>query len=171
MNAKFSETIQYFKTLAAQHISIGHSATEKHFYRFELEEILGGLKDVNYPALILEGYRYSLTDKQSDNVLKERSGAFVLIDHLHDRGDFDKMHEIWDNLEVICDDLVARIKADKRNPAIAQVRDFDLNTIQVALIANDTDQNYGIRCSFTLVSSLTTVVDPDKWNLDVVLPD
>lgn len=171
MNAKFSETIQYFKTIAAQHVQIGHSLTEKHFYRFELEEILSGLKDVNYPALILEGYRYSLTDKQSDNVLKERTGAFVLIDHLSDRGDIDSMHEIWDNLESICDDIVGRIKADKRDPNMKQVRDFDLNTIQVALIANEHDLNYGIRCTFTLVSSMATDVDPDKWNLEADVPE
>ena len=75
MKSKFSDLIQYFRTLATQHVDIGHSTTDKHFYRFELDEVLTGLKKVNYPALILEGYRYSLTDKQSDNVLKERSGS------------------------------------------------------------------------------------------------
>ena len=123
MNVKFSALITYFRTLAAQHMSIGHSLNEKHFYRFELEEILSGLKDVNYPALILEGYRYSLVDNKSDNVLKERTGAFVLIDHLKDIGDFDAMHEVWDNMETICDDIIARIKSDKRNPNAPAVRD------------------------------------------------
>lgn len=171
MNAKFSETIQYFKTLASQHILIGHSLSEKHFYRLEIEEVLGSLGNINYPAMILEGYRFSLSDKQSDNVLKERTCAFILIDHLHDRGDSDAIHEVWDNLENICDDIISRIKADKRNPAITQVRDFDLNSINVALISNEHDQNYGIRCTFTLVSSLSTDVDQDMWNLDVDIPE
>lgn len=171
MNVKFSALITYFRTLAAQHIAIGHSLSEKHFYRFELEEILSGLKDVNYPALILEGYRYSLVDNKSDNVLKERTGAFVLIDRLSDIGDFDAMHEIWDNMETICDDIIARIKSDKRNPSAPAVRDFDLNTVAVALIANDHDHSYGIRCTFTLASPLTTDVDADKWNYEVDVPE
>jgi len=170
MNAKFSETIQYFQTIAAQHVAIGHSISEKHFYRLELEEVLGSLKNVNYPAFILEGYRFKLSDKLSDNVQKERTGAFILIDHVHDRGDFDSMHEVWDAMESICDDIIARIKADKRNPAIKSVRDFDLNSIQGALIANETDRNYGIRITYTLVSSLSTDVDPDMWNYDAEIP-
>jgi hypothetical protein len=171
MNARFSSLITYFHTLAAQHVAIGHSYTEKHFYRFELEEILSNLKNVNYPALILEAYRYSLSDKQSDNVQKERTGAFVLIDHLNDIGDFDAMHEIWDNMETICDDIIARIKTDKRNPAAKAVRDFDLNNVNVALIANENDRNYGIRCTFTISSPLTTDMAAEKWDYNVDVPE
>ena len=170
MKTRFTEIITYFRTLAAQHVAIGHSYNEKHFYRLELEEVLGSLKNINYPALILEGYRYSLTDNRSDNVLKDRAGAFMLIDHLHDRGDFDAMHQIWDNMEGICDDIIARIIADKRDSAIKAIRNFDLSTIQVSLIANETDQNYGIRCSYTISSSLSKDVDPDMWNMDVDVP-
>ncbi len=171
MNTKFSDLIQYFKTLATQHVAIGHSANEKHFYRFELDEILTNIRDVNYPALILEGYRFSLNDKKSDNVMKERTGAFVLIDHLHDGFDFDEMHELWDRLETICDDLITRIKSDKRNPAAVAVRDFDLGSVQVALIANEMAHNYGIRCTFTITSLFTTDVNPAKWDLEVEIPE
>ena len=171
MNTKFSQLINYFKTIAAQHVAIGHSYAEKHFYRFELEEILSNLKNVNYPALILEAYRYSLSDKQSDNVQKERTGAFVLIDHLNDIGDYDAMHEIWDNMETICDDIIARIKTDKRNPAAKAIRDFDLNNVNVALIANENDRNYGIRCTFTISSPLTTDMASEKWDYNVDVPE
>lgn len=170
MNTQFSDLITYFRTLAAQHIAIGHSAAEKHFYRFEIEEVFSGLNDINYPALILEGYRYSLIDKFSDNVLKERTGAFILLDHLSDIGDYDAMHEVWENMETICDNIIARIKSDKRNPACRAVRDFDLNTVQVALLANVRDNNYGIRCTFTLTSPWNTDVDAEKWNLDADIP-
>ena len=170
MKSKFSDLIQYFRTLATQHIDIGHTTTDKHFYRFELEEVLTGLKKVNYPALILEGYRYSLTDKQSDNVLKERSGAFMLLGHLNDIGDYDAMHQLWDNLEMICDDIIIRIKSDKRNPESKAIRDFDLGSVNVALIANENDKNYGIRCTFTISSPLPTDVNPEKWNFTSNIP-
>lgn len=171
MKVQFSDLIQYFSTLASQHVSIGHSTTEKHFYRFELDEVLTGLKKVNYPALILEGYRYSLADKQSDNVMKERSGAFMLLGHLNDIGDFDAMHQLWDDLETICDDIIVRIKADKRNPTTKAIRDFDLGSVNVALIANENDKNYGVRCTFTISSPLSTDVNPQKWNYNNSVPD
>lgn len=166
MSATFSNIIEYFKLIASQHIQIGHTDAEKHFYRFELEEVLSGLKTVNYPALILEGYRYSLIDNKSDNVIKKRSGAFMLVGHLHDIGDYDAMHELWDQLEDICDDIIARIKSDKYNPAAKAVRDFDLSSVEVSLLANEQDKNYGIRCTFTISSSRPMDVDPDKWNLE-----
>jgi hypothetical protein len=171
MITRFSDLIQYFRTIAAQHVAIGHTATEKHFYRFELDEVLTGLKKVNYPALILEGYRYSLADKQSDNVMKERSGAFMLLGHLNDIGDFDAMHQLWDDLEMICDDIIVRIKADKRNPMAKAIRDFDLGSVNVALIANENDKNYGVRCTFTISSPLSTDVNPQKWNYNSNVPD
>jgi len=156
--------IAYFRTLAAQHVAIGHSSAEKHFYRIELEEILSGLKNVSYPALILEGYRYSLQDKQSDNILKNRTGAFCLVDHLTDPGDFDGIDTIYDNMEAICDDILARIKADKRNPDVGVVRNFDLESVEVALIANRNDRNYGIRCTYRVSAPLDNDVDPSKWD-------
>ena len=45
MNTKFSELVQYFREIATQHIEIGHSATENHFYRFEIDEVLIGVKN------------------------------------------------------------------------------------------------------------------------------
>ena len=171
MMTRFSDLIQYFRTIATQHVAIGHSISEKHFYRFELDEVLTGLKKVNYPALILEGYRYSLSDKQSDNVMKERSGAFMLLGHLNDIGDYDAMHQLWDHLETICDDIIVRIKADKSNPNAKAIRDFDLGSVNVALIANENDKNYGVRCTFTISSPLCTDVNSEKWKLDINVPE
>ena len=170
MNTTFSDVIQYFKMLATQHESIRHSSAEKHFYRFEIEEVLSGLKTINYPALILEGYRFSLIDKQSDNVLKERTGAFILLDHLNSISDYDAMHELWDRLETICDDIIARIKSDKFSPSSTAVRDFDFNNIEFALIANENDKNYGIRCTFTIISPFSTALNPSKWNYNCDIP-
>jgi len=166
----FTDIIHYFRTLATQHESIRHSSAEKHFYRFEIDEVLSGLKTINYPALILEGYRFSLIDKQSDNVLKERTGAFILLDHLNSISDYDAMHDLWDRLETICDDIIARIKSDKFNPSATSVRDFDLNNIEFAIIANENDKNYGIRCTFTIVSPFSTTPNPAKWNYNCDIP-
>lgn len=166
MVTSFSDIIKYFKKLAEEHILIGHSDKEKHFYRFEIDEVLSSLKTINYPALILEGYSYSFHDNKSDNVIKERKCAFMLLGHLNDNGDYDAMHELWDLQEEICDDILSRMKADKRKPDCTAVRDFDLNSVEVKLIANEMDKNYGIRCTFTVSSSRNMEMDPDKWNIE-----
>ncbi|HZK97076.1 MAG TPA: hypothetical protein VFC67_22945 [Prolixibacteraceae bacterium] len=80
------------------------------------------------------------------------------------------MHELWDRLESICDDIIARVKSDKYNSAARAVRDFDLNNIEFALIANENDRNFGIRCTFTITSPFSTTIDPFRWNLNVSVP-
>ena len=92
------------------------------------------------------------------------------MDHLSDISDYDAMHELWDRLESICDDIIARVKSDKYNAAAKAVRDFDLNNIEFALIANENDRNFGIRCTFTISSPFSTTVDTSRWNLNVCVP-
>jgi hypothetical protein len=170
MNTKFSDLVQYFSMIAAQHVAIGHSYAENHFYRFEIEEVLTGLKHINYPALVLEGYRCTFTDQLSDNILKQRTGAFILLDHLADLGDYDAMHRIWDNLETIGDDIITRIRNDKHNPESRVIRDIDIGTVEYTLIANEQDKNFGIRITFVITTPFSGEPDPGRWNLNTIIP-
>lgn len=163
MDIKFSDLVQYFKDIASKHKGIGQKANEKHFYRFEIEEVLSGLKNINYPALILESYRCDFTDDLGDNILKNRSGAFILLDHVNDIGDFDQMHQVWDNLENIADDILIRIKRDKRDSFNKTIKDFKIGSVEYSLLANEQDRNYGIRCTFTISSPLTGVRENTIW--------
>ena len=43
MAAKFTDLISYFENLARRHKSIAHTDSEKHFFRMELDEVLGGI--------------------------------------------------------------------------------------------------------------------------------
>lgn len=163
--AKFSDLVAYFEGLATKHKSIRHSVQEKHFFRFEIDEVLAGINrsDVNFPLLILEGYNFDFTDNQSDNVLKNRHGAFVLLDHIKDATDYTAIHEKWDTLEIIGDDILAKIKADKRNPLTPVVRSFDFASVQAGLIMNEVGSSAGIRYTFTLTGAVSTEVDVEKW--------
>ena len=166
MDIKFSDLVQYFKDIATKHKSIGQTPGEKHFYRFEIDEVLSGLKNINYPALILEGYRCDFTDDLADNILKNRSGAFILLDHVNDIGDFDQIHLVWDNLENIADDILIRIKRDKRDSFNKTIKDFKIGSVEYSLLANEQDRNYGIRCTFTISSPLTAVRENSNWITD-----
>ena len=147
MAAKFSQLVSYFENLARKHKEIGHTDTEKHFFRMEIDEVLAGINrtDVKHPFLILEGYSYDFMDNKSDNLLKNRRGAFVLLDHVADPTNFDAIHDVWDHMEEIGDELLIKMKADKYNPLAPVIRNFEFSTSEATLIANELDGNYGIR--------------------------
>jgi len=161
----FSNLIEYFENIARTHVSIQHTDNEKHFFRFELDEVLNGINrtDVAYPMLILEGYSYDYTDNKSDNIIKNRSGAFILLDHCPDISDYGKIHEIWDNLESIADDILIRIKFDKRNPLTPVVRGFEFSSVESKLIANEIGNSIGIRITFTISSPVSSDIDISRW--------
>jgi hypothetical protein len=165
MNNNFSQLIAYFENLAKAHIEIRHTDNEKHFFRFELDEVLNGIQrtDVAYPMLVLEAYSYDYTDNKSDNILKNRSGAFILLDHCPDISDYAKVHAIWDKLESIADDILVKIKSDKRNPITPVVRGFEFSSVESKLIANEIGNSIGIRLTFTISAPVPTDVNPDKW--------
>jgi len=162
---KLSALVTYFENLARTHIDIGHTDSEKHFFRMEVDEVLAGINrtDVKYPLLILEWYSHDFADSKSDNLLKDRRGAFMLLDHVTDPSDFDAIHAVWDRMEEIGDEILVRMKADKRNPLAPVIRDFQFNTSEAMLIANEIDGSYGIRFSYVLTSPRSNDIDPAKW--------
>ncbi len=167
--SKFSQLVSYFENLARLHKDIGHTDSEKHFFRMEVDEVLGGINrtDVKHPFLILEGYGYDFTDDKCDNLLKNRRGAFMLIDHVSDQTDFEAIQTVWENMEEIGDELLVRMKSDKRNPLAPAIRDFDFSTVEASLLANELDGNYGIRFTYVLTSPRNNEVNPDKWLIPI----
>jgi len=169
MKNNFSKLVTYFENIARAHVEIQHSDNEKHFFRFEIDEVLAGINrsDVAYPMLILEGYSYDYTDNKSDNIIKNRSGAFILLDHCPDISDYGKVHEIWDNLETIADDILIKIKSDKRNPLTPVVRGFEFSSVESKLIANEIGNSIGLRITFTISSPVLSDVNINHWLTDL----
>jgi hypothetical protein len=163
--SKFSDLIAYFENIATKHKDILHTEQEKHFFRMEIDEVLAGINrsNVAYPMLILEGYAFALTDNKSDNVLKNREGAFILLDHIPDTSDHNAIHDKWDELEVIVTEILMRIKFDKRNIHTPVVWHFDFDSINASLILNEIGNDVGIRVSYTITSPIINEVDPEKW--------
>ncbi len=165
MASKFSDLVTYFETIAKEHVAIAHSTTKKHFYRFEVEELLTGLcSDLNYPALILEGYDFNYGDSDSDNVVKRRGGAFMLIGLVTDAGDFTRIHQVWDELELIGDEILIRMRADKALRTVPVLRDFDISSCTGLLVKLAQFGQYGIRFTFSMNTAVDSTVDETRWN-------
>lgn len=164
MAAKYSDLVDYFEQLATQHVDIRHSAIEKHFYRFELDEVLTGLAaGINYPALILEAYDFNYQESSSDNIRKERSGAFMLIDVVKDLKDFDRIHEVWDEMEQIGDEILVKMKVDKESRLYEVLRGFDISKCYGIPMSVAKIGQHGMRFSFNIECGVNGNIDPDKW--------
>ena len=162
---KFSDLITYFENIARAHVDILHTDAEKHFFRMEIDEVLAGINrsDVNYPMLILEGYSFDFTDNRSDNLLKNRQGAFILLGHVSDISDYSAIHEVWEQMEEIGTDILVKIRADKRDSSVPVVRDFNFENVSASLLMNEIGNGVGIRFRYTIASPTATDVDTSKW--------
>ncbi len=168
MSANFSDLIAYFEKLARLHKSIGHSDSEKHFFRMEIDEVLAGINRTNVttPFLVLEGYSYDFTDNKSDNLIKNRHGAFLLLDKISDKSDYDKIQQVWNAMESIGDDILSKIKQDKKSRKVPVIQDFDFAQVEATLIASDMDNHYGIRYTYSISSVHLTEPDKNVWLTD-----
>lgn len=156
-----TDFIAYFRNLAATHAEIKHTNKEPHFYRFELDEVLSHLPSgINYPALVLEGYDYSFEDNRSDNVMKHRNAAFMILTEIADSTDFDAKAEKYDLCESIGDDILRRINKDKLTFPI--LRSFDFNKVEANMI-DGTSKTIGWRFAFPLPGKFLKDVDSSKW--------
>lgn len=164
MAATFADLVSYFEMLATEHVSIRHTPLEKHFYRFELDEVIDGLaKGVKYPALILESYNFNYGDNLADSVRKIRHGAFMLIDRVPDAKNFDRIHEVWEQMESIADDILIRMRADRASNNYPVLRAFSISDVEGTQLSLSTLGQHGIRVSFNLISALNSDIDDSKW--------
>ena len=142
---------------------IRHSEGEKHFFRFEVDEVWPESTVPMWPIHAgAGGYNFDFTDKQSDNLIKNRSGAFILLGMITDLSDYGQVHQVWDFLERIGDDIIARIRHDKQSRLVQVVRDFNLESVQASLLINA----YGNAPGSGLPSPSapgTFLMNPEKW--------
>jgi hypothetical protein len=162
-STKFSAIVSFFEMLARQHVSIRHSDSEKHFFRLELDEVFTALpQKARFPLLVLESYSFSINDNKSDNFIKQRQGAFMIIDKIADIGNFDQIHQKWDELEEIGDDILARIREEKK-VALSPVRNFNMDSVDANLLMNAGNNTVAMRFTYDIESRFNETVNPSKW--------
>jgi hypothetical protein len=139
----YTDYTAYFEQLAKDYLE--HSSGSKHFFRKGLEEFLNGLStNVNYPAMLLGKYDYRYTDNGADNVMKPRTIAFIICDHVADIENYDAIDAAMDSTELIIDNIYNRIRKDIRPPFTQEFLEYaKLGDVQVTPIANYADGAYG----------------------------
>jgi len=136
--SKYTDYIAYFEQLAVD--LLAHSVTEKHFYRKGLEEFLNGLQtNVNYPALLLDKYDYKYSDNGADNIMKDRTIAFLVIDNAPDMEDYERIDNIFDSTEQVIDQVFNRVRQDMHYPKHDFLKYANMNNVQVSPVENYAD--------------------------------
>ena len=149
--------ISYFENLANEYL--GHTSEEKHFFRKGLEEFLNGLQtSVNYPAMLLDSYDFKYNDNGADDVNKERTIAFLIIDNAADTEDYNRIDEIYNNTEAIIDNIFNRLRADMRWPKSEFVKHIAINNVQVSPVDNYADANFGYFVTIDILSHHNTTI-------------
>ena len=152
----------YFQRLASQNIDIAHTSTKKHFYRLDLDEVLNKLPSgIHFPAMILEGYGISFTDKFSDNVMKNNQCAFYILKGIKDINNIDEKVQAFDDAEQIALEILRRLKHDKRN--FYFLSNFDFNEAEGIMVENTINYAVGWRFVFPLSTSFDADLTTNKW--------
>lgn len=108
MEQRCNELVRYFEDLAERHEEI------VSFCRYELDELLDKTANISgFPALVLEGFDFDYGSSQPDNVLKERNGAFCVLD-VCDGFDAEKRMQVLEHNERIAEDILLKMINDKR---------------------------------------------------------
>lgn len=148
----FKDYIAYFKGLADTYLA--NTVDNKTFYRRGLDEFLNGLvTEVNYPCMLLTEYDFVFSDNGFDDVKKNRTVAFMIIDHISDIDDFDAKDTAFDNAEKIVDQIYNQIRADKTDSGQDDFIQYaETNNVQVTPIMMPTNGDYGFYVTINLKS-------------------
>jgi hypothetical protein len=154
---KYTDYTAYFEQIARD--LFGHTDIEKHFFRKGLEEFLNGMvSTVNYPALLLLKYDYTYDDHGADNMMKVRTIAFIVCDHVSDQEDYTATDSACDITEVLVDKIFNRIYKDIREPRHEFMQYAELGNVQVTPIENYADGNHGYFVTIQILSHHNTSI-------------
>ena len=163
--ATLNEFTTFFENIARNLKSIGHTDAEKHFCRMEFEEVIGGMQSgAHFRLLVMETYEFGFTDKDSDNIIKNRICGLILLDIPKNKDDFTERALLMSGMEADVDEILKmmlKLKGDPFNHPV--LMDFDISTVNVLPMMNGPDGSCGFRIVFDSKGRFSPAVDETKW--------
>lgn len=136
---------EYMENLAMRHVDVRHVPGKSiHFLSSENEKHTSMDSILCYPAVIFDrgdGFRYSGT---SGNFIKDKEFILVVIDHVHDTGNYAEINAAFIKCECILDEFLNQMIADKLNPDYRFLRQFQLSEVECDYVQNLDHAQYGI---------------------------
>ena len=140
----------YMRSLSTQHRALRHSATDKHFFRGELEEFWKQFRsDVCFPCLIVEGSDNEYSGAV-ENLVKKRNTSFIVADRYDQHDDYNEIQLKMSRCEEIAEQIMGRILIDRNDTPFQLV---DVDSIIGQYLQNEANRYVGYRISFTGMTS------------------
>lgn len=165
-NIRFADVVEYFRTVATELKVIGHSETETHFCRINMDEVFGGLKTkMKFPALIMEAPDFFIYDEHSDNELKGLNIGFMVVQKVQP-GNFEKEEQALDLMEEAVTDIVSRMRKEHREYSTAGIisKSFQENTVRWSKVGPLWENCFGWRVTLQVMNAQDFSYDETKWN-------
>lgn len=157
MQQKYTDIQNYFERLTQEHKLI------KTFCRYELEELLDKTCSIqNFPALVLEGFDFDYSGSTPDNILKNRTGAFCIVDKC-DVFNSKERTETCQNNEIIAEHIVVRMFIDKQK-RLSLLTGFDITSVEGVHFVNPVLGYVFCRINFSFKTKITE--DTNIWELN-----
>ena len=168
------DSVGYFEDVAKRLKLIGHSKTEKHFFRSTSasypRELENSLSSARYPALVVVTRKDGrLIDNSSDNYLDKKLYTFLILHPAKDSAPA-KIDECMALSINIFRKITGKLKRDKKKDyslAIQQqifgLRGLDIASISYQQIGPMLDNLYGLMVRFSIIDSAHLQYDAEDW--------
>lgn len=159
----------YWQKAAEHHIDVQHTADNKHFCVFTVEDALSSIKDLEYPAICLEIPEENLADLNSDNIRANSSGAILVVTKAT-QGNHAEITQAFLDMYVIASDMQSKMLNDRKKAnqqgrvaPESLLKHLDLNTVRMVEVGPVFDSCYGWRVEFAFNGPKNLTLDEAKW--------
>ena len=153
----------YIELLCRMHKSILHNDTERHFIDDSTEKETAMDSIARYPLVVLtrEGFTYN---GQDTDFSKKKARTLLIVDHVTDNGDSTKIQDCYNRCELIGDQFLRRMMADKRKRLYSFLTMFSLVGIEGSYVENQDDSLYGIALTLEVDDKFRQTECNDPFN-------
>jgi hypothetical protein len=163
--------IAYIEDIARRLKVIGHSDSEKRFYRIaslrDLQELISNLMQARMPALgVLEFADGRLVENQADKVDVLESYSFLVLHRAH-TGDHDARNQVKEQMKAIMLEVFSKYKKDRATDYSLDteygLRHLDLNSFSWRMYDTLPDNLMALVVNFTCSNFASLKINDSDW--------
>lgn len=167
--ANYSETIAYFKSICENNLKIAHSASNKKFFRMNMEEFLSGsiqdLPNKSHGAFMVFINYIGEYGQPTHHPLDTKQLMFYIL-HGYEPGAFDEDDTSRTTSETVLEEIILKMQFDSQNNHVFFDHSFDqiqrVRRIPVE-IRTGAGNYIGWQCSFYLSNPINKCHNPINW--------
>lgn len=166
MKTTLKEFFAYLENLAAKHSDILHTVQSPAFHAYYTgEQDEARLRSLiqRVPCILVKDYDFRFADNGADNLFKIRAVEMIVVDQLGRNATLADIHDVWEATEEIGDEMVMRIRHDKRK-LVKAVANFNMNDVQGVPVDVGVAGLYGTMYTIPIASVRSNDPQPDKWS-------